>query len=86
MSIKKKVFFVGHSKFFFRPEGSTKKYFGIFVFGRTAENEKENEKCSPNEKWPVFRPSLTSTNSDKLVTYAEMSNWNKSTKNTTLHI
>jgi hypothetical protein len=50
MSIKKKVFFVGHSKYFFWSEGSTKKYFGIFVFGRTAENEKENEKCSPNEK------------------------------------
>jgi len=61
MSIKKQVFFVGHSKKNFRPEGSTKKYFGIFVFGRAAKNEKENKNFSPNKKWPVFRPSLLNT-------------------------
>jgi hypothetical protein len=44
----------------FRPSVVTKNYYGIFVFGRDNENEKKPEKFSPNENYPVFRPSLVS--------------------------
>ena len=58
MFFKKQFFFRKAIQIYFRPEGSTTNYFEIFVFGRVNKNEKEHEKFSLNEKWPVFRPSL----------------------------